>query len=129
MKAFKRNKMTNDLVLDGAGGFSIVEGAESVGAALDAIVKTIRGKLAFDVTKGVPYFTTVFNGVITLPEWEEEMRMAIRACPHVTEIVSFTTEVNVEEEVLKYTAEVNTDEGMTAVAGTVGNVHWNVVGE
>ena len=118
----------NDLYLDSQGNLAIAIDApgnpESVLQNCAHIAKTLLGEMVLSTLEGIPYFETAWAGTPNLPQFEAEMRRALRTVPGVTNVVDFTMRIDTDasntipaKNVLSYTAVIETIYGTTTLNG------------
>jgi len=104
----------NDIFLTNK-GFTLIEDAESIANVCERRLKTQRGELQFDLSRGVPWFETIFASQRNSVSWAASMKKTIKAVSGVTGISSF--EFEVKENVVEYIARINTIYGEAVVSG------------
>jgi len=102
----------NDIYLTN-NGYTFLEGKEAVAAVAENVLRTHRGELQFDVTRGIPWFETVFSSIRNLPAWSAQMVIAIKKVQGVTGLVSFDYQLS--GSLVEYVAKIKTIYGETEI--------------
>lgn len=104
----------NDMFLSNR-GFAFVYDADAVCKVSEQVVQTQRGELQLDITRGIPYFETVFSSSRNSKAWAAEMTKALSAIPNVTGVDSFKFQI--KENTIKYVALLRSTFGKVTVNG------------
>lgn len=118
----------NDLYLDSQGNLAISIDSpgnpESVLQNCAHIAKTLLGEMVLSTLEGIPYFETAWAGTPNFPQFEAEMRRALRTVPGVTNVIDFIIEIDTDtsnivssKNILRYTAVIETLYGMSTLNG------------
>lgn len=114
VKSFSINE-NNDIYLDKNGNLAISQGLTATVEICKQYMQTTLGELVLNTDKGLPYFQSVWNGIPNLQQFEAAARAAILSVEGVTQIRSFSFEIN--GSVLSYTAVIVTVYGQETVQG------------
>lgn len=98
------------------GQFGIAKDKDACGQVISSVIRTVKGELQLDITRGIPYFSTVFTSRRHLQIWANAVRKAVKELTFVKDIVSFEYEINNKENKLTYEMEVSTIYGDVSVA-------------
>jgi hypothetical protein len=104
----------NDLFLDGK-NIALATGVQAVAKVCEQVVQTQRGELQFDITRGIPWFETVFSSIRYIKLWASDMVLAFESVANVTVVTSFKYEV--KDRAVKYVAQINSTFGKVALNG------------
>lgn len=104
----------NDLFLEGR-NISIATDIRAVAKVCEQVVQTQRGELQFDITRGIPWFETVFASPRYLKLWASNMTDAFNSVTNVTGVTSFKYQVS--DRTVKYVAQINSIYGKAAING------------
>jgi hypothetical protein len=104
----------NDLFLDGK-NIALAYDVAAVGKVCEQIVQTQRGELQFDITRGIPWFETIFASIRYIKLWASDMVLAFEGVANVTGVTSFKYEIS--ERNVKYVAQINSIYGKVALNG------------
>jgi hypothetical protein len=105
----------NDMYLTPDGNIAIVYDLEATLQACAQAAKTILGEMIYATNLGIPYFETVFSGVLNIPQFAAALRSAWLAIPDVVEVI--TLDIAQAANTLTYTATIMTDYGQGVVNG------------
>ena len=97
------------------GNFAFAEDLEAVARVAENVLRTQRGELQFDTTRGIPWFETVFNSIRNLPAWSAQMVISLKKIQGVTGLVSF--DYGIGGSTVEYVAKINTIYGETQING------------
>ena len=114
VKSFSINE-NNDFYLDKNGNLAISRDLTATVEICKQYMQTILGELVLNTNKGLPYFQSVWSGVPNLQQFEAAARAAILSVEGVTQIQSFSFQVN--DKTLSYTAVIVTEYGSGIVEG------------
>lgn len=101
--------------LNSHGSMYFLTGVDAVIQSCEQAMKTMRGELVYNTSRGMPDFEYVWNGSPNPAQFEAAARAILLTVPDVDEISSFL--VNVSGDELSYTAEIKTQYGTGAVSG------------
>lgn len=87
----------------------------AVAKVVDHVFKTQRGELQYDVSRGIPWFETVFNSQQFLPVWSAQMVLAAKGVTDVTGVKSF--DYSVSGDTVSYAAVIQTIYGEATTNG------------
>jgi hypothetical protein len=105
----------DDIYLNSIGNISISYDLEAVLEACAQAAQTVLGEIIFDVSQGIPFFQTIWNGVPNFQQYIASLRLAFLNVPNVVEVVSlFVDQINNE---LRYTAVIRTAFGSGGISG------------
>lgn len=95
----------NDLYLVNY-GLAIGEDQKAVAQIVNNVLRTERGEVSYDVTRGIPYLETVLGDNPDVDLWSSYMIAAINSIEYVNRVISFVP--NVQENTLTYTSRIST---------------------
>lgn len=105
----------NDIFIGKDGRLAIHGGLDAVMQACEHAVTAQLGEMQYAVDRGIPTFTTIWNGTPNLGQFEAAVRQAILAVADVTQVTAFSAEV--VGNVVRYTASIETIYGTGVVNG------------
>ena len=112
---FATSGTTNDIYLDGFNSLAAKEDAEALANIVKNRQQTIAGELQYNITAGLPYFTTVFaHPSRDLRIFESFMVSDAESVPGVLYVNTFSAEVN--GEVLNFNMDIATVFGNITVS-------------
>ena len=103
----------NDLYLDGFGNLAMREDADALANIVKNRQQTVTGELQYNVTAGMPYFTTVWTQPRDLRIFESFMVTDAESVPGVRHVNTFAAEVN--GDVLRFDMNISTIFGDVSV--------------
>ena len=106
MQTIGTSGTTNDLYLDGFGNLALRDDADAVANIVKNRQLTITGELQYNITAGMPYFTTVWTQPRDLRIFESFMVADAESVPGVRHVNTFAAEVN--GEVLNFNMNIST---------------------
>lgn len=106
--------LNNDLYLTN-GNITVVRDLQAVLQDCEHAAKTLLGEVVLNTNIGIPYFETVWSGVINLQQFEAALRSAFLAQDGVVEVVSILSEK--VGDTLQYTAVIRTIYGGGSISG------------
>lgn len=95
----------NDLYLVNF-GLAIGEGQQATAQIINNVLKTQRGEVDYDTTRGIPYLETVLGDNPDVDLWSSYMVQALNNIEYVNRVISFVPEVN--NNTLTFTSRVST---------------------
>lgn len=95
----------NDLYLVNY-GLAIGEDKQAVAQIVNNVLKTQRGEVSYDTSRGIPYLETVLGDNPDVNLWASYMIAAIKSIEYVNRVVSFIP--NVQDNTLTYTSRIST---------------------
>lgn len=97
----------NDLYLT---NYSITMGEdkEAVAQIVNNVLRTQRGELSYDTTRGIPYLETVLGDNPDVDLWSSYMVNAIKSIEYVNRIISFVPKVDNETNILSFISRIST---------------------
>lgn len=106
-----------DWILDDTGNLQMLSDLDAVLTVCQSVSKVRLGELALNTDQGMPFFESVFNGTPNFVQFEAAFRANISRVSGVSEIVSFSGEIN--SGVFSYVAVIRTIYGIGQIAGDV----------
>lgn len=98
--------LTNDIYLDGMGNIAGKEDAAALANIILNRQQTVTGELQYNITAGMPYFTTVFAQPRDLRIFESFMVADAESVSGVENVTTFSAEVN--GDTLSFSMEIAT---------------------
>ena len=95
----------NDLYLVNF-SLAIGEGQQAVAQIVNNVLRTQRGEVDYDTSRGIPYLETVLGDNPDVDLWSSYMIQAIKSIEYVNRVVSFIPKV--QENILTYTSRIST---------------------
>jgi len=109
------NVAYDDIYLDAKGNISLSYDVEAVLQACAQAAQTVLGEIIFNVSQGIPFFQTIWNGSPQVQQYTAALRVAFLNVPNVIEVISLmTTQVNND---FQYTAIIRTTFGTGGISG------------
>ena len=105
----------NDLYLDGSGNIAIVEDIYALSNITLNAVRTSVGELQYNLSKGVPYFTTIFAGKEFIPVWKKAMTDTVESVDGVDSVQDF--QITITGNTLTYSMTIKTIAGVVTING------------
>lgn len=92
------------------GDIALARGKDAEAQIISAVVRTRKGELQFDTTRGIPYFETIFNSASQqyVSLWEANVMKAITELDFVKTVVSFEHKIDYAARHIKYICKVKT---------------------
>lgn len=97
----------NDIYLSSY-NIAIGEDKEAVVQIVNNVLRTQRGELSYDVTRGIPYLETVLGDNPDVDLWTSYMVNAIKGIEYVNKIVSFIPKVDNTTNTLSFISRIST---------------------
>lgn len=115
MKTILTDK-NNDIYLS---NFNIAIGADktAVSQIIDNVLRTQRGELSYDTTRGIPYLETVLGDNPDVDLWSSYMVGAIKGVGYVERVISFVPQVDNSTNTLSFLSRVSTIYGDYTING------------
>jgi hypothetical protein len=98
------------------GDFTYVEGKDAYAVFIESAILTRLGELQYDINRGVPYFSTVFDSRNNLSLFEAYIRKTILDFSFVTQIKELVLSQPNDIHTLTYRAVIETDEGIVSIS-------------
>lgn len=95
-----------DIFVNESGNFVFLNDIEAVAEVTEAYVRTARNEMIHKMTKGMPYFESIFAGVASIPQFEASFRARMKEIPEVRAVTQFRAYF--EDGVIKYDATIQT---------------------
>lgn len=114
MKSFATTG-AGDLYLDPRGSIAIAQGPDAIAEVAAQAVKTLRGELIFDTSRGMPNMDTVWQGSPNLRQYEAALRRRLLRVEGVRAIQSLTASRS--GEIFAYVATLRTIYGPVNING------------
>lgn len=95
----------NDLFLVNY-GLAIGEDKQAVAQIVNNVLRTQRGEVDYDTSRGIPYLETVLGDNPDVNLWSSYMISAIKSIEYVSRILSFIP--SVDGNILTFTSRIST---------------------
>jgi hypothetical protein len=109
----------NDIYLNSDGNISTSVDLQAVLENCSQAAKTLLGELIFSTDQGIPYFETVWSGIVNIEQFTSSLRQAFLQVTGVIEIVSLITSRGDNVNTLQYSAVIRTIYGSGALSGNL----------
>lgn len=103
----------NDIYLNGLNNLAMSEDAQGLANVVLNRTQTATGELQYDLSAGIPYFTTVFSDSPDLQMYEAFMRQDALSTPGVERVTAFS--IDVSNNILTYKINLSTVFGEVTV--------------
>ena len=95
----------NDLYLKNF-SLAIGEGQQAVAQIVNNVLRTQKGEVSYDTSRGIPYLETVLGDNPDISLWSSYMISAIKSIEYVQRVISFVPKV--QDNTLTYTSRIST---------------------
>ena len=95
----------NDLYLVNF-GLAFGEDKKAVAQIVNNVLRTQRGDVSYDTSRGIPYLETVLGDNPDISLWSSYMISAIKSIEYVQRVISFIPKV--QDNTLTYTSRIST---------------------
>lgn len=97
----------NDIYLSNF-NIAIGEDKEAVAQIVNNVLRTQKGELSYDTTRGIPYLETVLGDNPDVDLWSSHMVNAIKGVQYVNRVISFIPKVDNETNTLSFISRIST---------------------
>ena len=108
----------NDIYLTSDGDLSLTDGRKAYGYILADAMRTVRGEVQLDTSKGIPYQTTVWENRKRLGLWKHYVQELIGGYDFVVSITSFEASID-GSGILNYDMTVETKDGEVTLSSAL----------
>ena len=107
----------NDIYLDSSGNLAIKTDLAAMGDIIVNKCQTNQGELLFNNIKGIDFFNTIFNSPAYPDLFQNQVLREIEQTDKVQQINSYTSDIDIKNNLYSYKTEIQTDYGVLNLNG------------